>query len=68
MDQNWLLMSVFYSALGLGFFIYGKKQGRLVPLVVGILFMGITLVVYNMTSLLVIGAALVVLSWVLREK
>jgi hypothetical protein len=68
MNQNWLLLSVFYSALGLGFFIYGKKQGRIVPLLVGIALMAVTFFVYNTTRLLIIGAALVALTWVLRDK
>jgi hypothetical protein len=67
-NQTWLLLSVFYSALGLGFFIYGKKQGRLVPLLVGIALMVVTFFIYNTLHLLIIGAALVVLTWVLREK
>ena len=68
MNQNWLLISVLYSSLGLGMFIYGKKEGRLVPLVVGIVFMGITYFIYDMTRLLIIGAALIVLTWLMREK
>lgn len=68
MNQNWLLISVFYSALGMGFFIYGKKQSRPVPLVVGIIFLAITFFVYDVRALLVIGLGLVVLAWILRDK
>ncbi|HWB54171.1 MAG TPA: hypothetical protein VG722_08260 [Tepidisphaeraceae bacterium] len=68
MNQNWLLLSVLYGALGMGFFIYGKKQQRPVPLIVGIVLMLVTFFVYNTTRLVVIGAALVALTWVLRDK
>ena len=31
MDTGWLLLSMFYSTVGLGMFIYGKKAVRFVP-------------------------------------
>lgn len=36
MDATWLLLSMFYSTVGLGMFMYGKKAVRFVPLLAGI--------------------------------
>ncbi|MGC4032855.1 MAG: hypothetical protein QM754_14195 [Tepidisphaeraceae bacterium] len=39
MTASWLLLSMFYSTVGLGMFIYGKKAVRFVPLLAGIALM-----------------------------
>lgn len=39
MAINWLLLSMVYSTIGLGMFMYGKKAVRFVPLIAGILLM-----------------------------
>lgn len=49
MDVNWLLLSMVYSTIGLGMFMYGKKAVRFVPLVAGLLLM---IVPYFLSSLL----------------
>ena len=49
MDTGWLLLSMFYSTVGLGMFIYGKKAVRFVPLIAGLLLMVLP---YFITSLL----------------
>ena len=37
MDTASLLWGLLFSSIGVGFFIYGKKQQRVVPLVCGLL-------------------------------
>ena len=39
MDVAWLLLSMLYSTIGLGLFIYGKNAVRFVPLIAGLLLM-----------------------------
>ena len=39
MDQALLLWGLLFSAIGMSFFIYGRKQKRAVPLVCGIVLM-----------------------------
>ena len=39
MDAGWLILSMVYSTIGLGMFMYGKKAVRFVPLIAGILLM-----------------------------
>jgi hypothetical protein len=36
MSTAWLLWGLVFSSIGFGYFLYGKKQGRAVPLVCGI--------------------------------
>ena len=49
MNVNWLLLSMLYSTVGLGMFMYGKKAVRFVPLIAGIALM---ILPYFITSLL----------------
>jgi hypothetical protein len=49
MNVNWLLLSMVYSTIGLGMFMYGKNAVRFVPLIAGLLLM---IVPYFLSSLL----------------
>ena len=61
-----LLWGVVFSAIGLGMFIYGKKQRLAVPLAVGIALMVYPYFVANTYLLVAIGAALVGLPYFVR--
>ena len=58
MDVNWLLLSMVYSTIGLGMFMYGKKAVRFVPLIAGLLLM---VVPYFLSSLLWMSVVCVLL-------
>lgn len=58
MNVNWLLLSMVYSTVGLGMFMYGKKAVRFVPLLAGIALM---IVPYFLGSLLWMSIICVVL-------
>jgi hypothetical protein len=58
MDVNWLLLSMVYSTVGLGMFMYGKKAVRFVPLIAGIALMVIP---YFVDSLLWMSLTCIVL-------
>jgi hypothetical protein len=62
-DATSLLLSVLISAVGVGFFLYGKKQRRWPHLVVGIVLMGYTYFVSSVAVMLGIAAALIVALW-----
>ena len=57
-DVNWLLLSMVYSTVGLGMFMYGKRAVRFVPLIAGLLLM---VVPYFLSSLLWMSVACVAL-------
>jgi len=50
-----LLWGVFFSAVGLGYFIYGRKQKTVVPLVCGLILMIYPYFVSNLYVLVTIG-------------
>ena len=58
MDAGWLILSMVFSTVGLGMFMYGKRAVRFVPLVAGILLM---VVPYFVDSLLWMSVACVLL-------
>jgi len=53
-----LLWGVLFSSIGLGFFLYGKKQRAVVPLVCGLVLMIYPYFIPNVLALVAIGAAL----------
>jgi hypothetical protein len=61
-----LLWGLLFSSIGLGFFIYGKKQRAVVPLFCGLILMIYPYFVSNTIALVAIGAALVALPYFVR--
>jgi len=55
-----------FGSIGLGFFIYGKKQRAVVPLVCGIVLILFPYFVSNVTLLVGIGVLLVAIPYFLR--
>jgi hypothetical protein len=39
MTVNWLLLSMVYSTIGLGMFLYGRRAVRIIPLIAGLALM-----------------------------
>jgi len=62
-DPTTLFLSILISAVGVGFFLYGKKQQRAPQLVVGIVLIGYTYFVSSVTVMLAIAVALLVALW-----
>ena len=61
-----LLWGMLFGAIGVGFFIYGKRQAMIMPLVCGIALIVYPWFVSGALPTLVIGLALVALPFVLR--
>ncbi|MGA9165531.1 MAG: hypothetical protein WBZ31_13830 [Thiobacillus sp.] len=66
MNTSLLLWSLLFSSVGLGFFIYGKKQKAVVPLLSGLGLMIYPYFVSNTILLVAIGTALIVLPYFVR--
>ncbi len=62
-----LLWGLLFGSIGLGFFVYGKKQGRGVPLVSGIALMAFPYFVSNSILIVVIGIVLIALPYFFRN-
>lgn len=63
----WLLWNVFFGGAGLGFFLYGKKQKKLVPLLCGLALMVYPYFVGNTYLEVIVGAALMAIPYFIRR-
>ena len=59
MDVGVLLWGLLFSSIGLGFFLYGKKQRAVVPLVCGLVLMIYPYFIPNVIALVAIGVVLI---------
>jgi hypothetical protein len=59
MDPAYLFTALVWGSIGLGFFMYGKKKKRAVPLAGGILLMGISYLIKTPLSLSCISLILI---------
>jgi predicted membrane protein len=57
-DVGLLLWGLLFSSIGLGFFLYGKKQRAAVPLVCGLVLMIYPYFIPNVIALVAIGVVL----------
>jgi hypothetical protein len=57
-DVGVLLWGLLFSSIGLGFFLYGRKQRAVVPLVCGLALMIYPYFIPNVIALVAIGVAL----------
>ncbi|MGH6820732.1 MAG: hypothetical protein ACREDU_07715 [Methylocella sp.] len=61
-----LVWGFLFSTIGLGFFMYGKKQKALVPLSCGLVLMMYPYFVPNTVWMVIIGVVLIALPWFFR--
>jgi predicted membrane protein len=61
-----LLWGLLFSSIGLGFFLYGKKQRAVVPLVCGLVLMIFPYFVPNSIALVAIGVVLTAIPYFFR--
>lgn len=67
MNASLLLWGVLFGSLGLGYFIYGKKQGAVMPLVCGLVLMVFPYFISSTWLLVAIGAVLAALPYFFRR-
>lgn len=65
-ETSVLISGVIFGALGLGFFIYGKKQGAFIPLFCGIGLMIVPYFTANIYILIISGLVLILLPYFIR--
>jgi hypothetical protein len=63
MDQLSLLLGVLFSAIGAGYFLYGRKQAKPLTLLAGLVLCIYPYFVDNRWLLLLIGLILTLLPW-----
>ncbi len=67
MDAGVLLWGLLFSSIGLGFFLYGKKQRAVVPLVCGLVLMIYPYFIPNVVALVAIGVVLIAVPYFFRS-
>jgi hypothetical protein len=66
MSASLLLWGVLFGAVGLGYFVYGKKQRAMVPLLCGLALMVVPYFIANVWVLVAVGIALAVIPYFVR--
>jgi hypothetical protein len=59
LSSSYLFAALIWGSIGMGFAIYGKKQKAMVPLVGGIVLMGITYLISSALYMSLVGVVLV---------
>ena len=65
-DSSILILVIFFSAIGLGFFTYGRKQKAVVPLLVGVALFIFPYFMPNIYTLFIVGVLLVAIPYFVR--
>lgn len=65
-NEALLLWGLVFGSIGLGFFVYGKKQQRLIPFVCGVALMIFPYFVSSVSLLVGIGILLMALPYFVR--
>ena len=66
MDISTLMWGLIFGSIGLGFFVYGKKQKAVIPLFSGIGLMVIPYFISNIFILVISGIVLIALPYFIR--
>ena len=61
-----LIWGMLFGAIGFGFFLYGKKQKTVVPLITGIALCVVPYFIANVYVLVMVGVILVVIPFFVR--
>ena len=66
MGMATLLWGVIFGAIGMGFFVYGKRQSAPIPLVCGIALMVFPYFISNVWGTVVVGGLLMAIPYFIR--
>lgn len=67
MEDYGLLVSLLFGLVGMGMFVYGRKDGRFVPLVAGALLMVVPYFIPSWLAQLAVCSVLTAVPWIVRE-
>ena len=66
MNESSLLWGVLFGAVGLGYFVYGRKQRAVVPLLCGVALMVVPYFISDARLLVLVGAAIAAVPYFVR--
>ena len=61
-----LLWGLLFGSIGFGFFIYGKKQKSVVPLITGIALCVVPYFIANVYAIVIVGVILMAIPFIVR--
>jgi hypothetical protein len=61
-----LMWGMLFGAIGFGFFLYGKKQKKVVPLITGIALCVVPYFIANIYALVIVGVILMAIPFFVR--
>lgn len=64
-NTSTLLLSLVFSAIGAGYFLYGKRQQQIVPLLSGLVLSIFPYFISNTLLMLLVGAALLAVPFII---
>jgi hypothetical protein len=65
-SESMMLWGLVFGSIGFGYFIYGKKQKKAVPLIVGLCLMAVPYVVSS-TMMIIVGVVLMAVAYFYRS-
>ena len=68
LNSNTLFASLIWGSVGFGFFIYGKKQGAMIPLIGGIAMMAVSYLIPNWLGMSLVSLGLIAGVWYLAKR
>lgn len=67
-NTSFLLASLLWGSVGVGYFIYGKKQGAMMPMIGGILMIAVSYLVSSWLLMSLFSIALMVaIYWLVKQ-
>ena len=67
MTEATLLWGVLFSSIGIGYFFYGRRQGKTIPLLCGVALMVYPYFMPNAAGLVIVGAIFVAVPYFIRR-
>lgn len=66
MNESWIIWGLLFGSIGLGFFVYGKRQHAIVPLLCGLSLMIFPYFVSSTFILIAIGLLLIIIPFLIK--
>ncbi len=68
LNANTLFASLIWGSVGTGYFIYGKKQGEMTPLIGGLVMIAVSCLIANWLWMSLASMAVIVAVWFLVRR
>ena len=66
-EPSFLYVNLLFGFIGLGYFIYGKKQSKMIPLAAGLMLGIVPYFIHNLSALILVSTLLMLAPYFLRN-